>query len=83
MANACHASAQISPVRINRMGQLVKIAAMAHRCDEKIVVSEICGLFGLIRCVWGDYGVNISVGLWHEVHSNVVEVSAAGCGFRA
>ena len=74
MANACHASAQISLVRINRMGQLVKIAAMAHRGDENMVVSEICGLFGLIRCIRGNYREFFFAGQWYEVCSKVVEV---------
>lgn len=46
MADACHASAQISLVHSNQMGKLVKIDAVAHRCDEYYVVNRLYGLFG-------------------------------------
>jgi len=48
MADACHASAQISLVRFNRMGKLAKTDAMAGRCDENNVVSQTHGLSRLL-----------------------------------
>jgi len=48
MADACHASAQISLVRFNRIRKLAKTDAVASRCDENNVVNQTYGFSRLL-----------------------------------